>query len=162
MMEEIEYEDGTSKIEPLSRKGRGRKLMDQKANSVADIASILGSIGGPLGDGVGLRVEGKRGRCEEEKTISGERKEVVERKWVPGEEKSVVVEVRWKDLLDAEFARTWSENVIHDVLEGGSVESTYGEAVKAAEDARAAREENKRLVALEVAGDKKTPEQVTL
>jgi hypothetical protein len=115
MTEEIEYEDGTVKLQPLSRKGRGWKLVDQKANSVADMAEVLGRIGTVMGEEIGLRVKDE------------------------GEGKNVVVEVRWKDLLDAEFAHTWSENVIHDVLEGGRVESAYGEAVKAAEDATATR-----------------------
>lgn len=93
--------------------------MDQKANSVADMAAVLADISPPGGgdaiDGGMMVSEGKKGS-------------------------DVVVEVRWRDLLDAEFARTWPENVIHDVLEGGSVESAYGAAVKAAEETRAARE----------------------
>jgi hypothetical protein len=67
---------------PLTRKARGRRLCDQKANSVADMAAVL----------MGL---------EKEKL------EVAER---------LRVEVRWSDLLDAEFAETWSENVVHDMM----------------------------------------------
>lgn len=110
MVEEIEYEDGTSKIEVLSKKARGRKLMDQKANSVADMAAVLGEVG--------METEGEEKKEIEEGEQGGE---------------EVVVEVRWRDLTDAEFARTWPDNVLHDVLEGGNVESAYGEAIKAAE-----------------------------
>jgi hypothetical protein len=76
------------------------------------------------------------------------------------EDGKVVVEVRWRDLCDAEYAETWEGNVIHDVLEGGSVESTYGEAV-AAEAARAQAEEKKRVAALDKEG-KKAEVQTTL
>ena len=106
--------------------------MDQKANSVADIAHVLGNIGSAKGDEIGLVVAGKRGRWEDTKEF--DRKGKVVKKWVPHPEmKEVVVEVRWRDLQDAEFAETWEGNVIHDVLEGGRLESTYGEAIEAAE-----------------------------
>ena len=77
----------------LSKKLRGRKICDQKANSVADIAAVLehlefneGSEEAKRG-GIGLKGEG-----------TGEK-----------------VEVLWNDLNDAEFAETWSENVEHGV-----------------------------------------------
>jgi hypothetical protein len=63
--------------------------MDQKANTVADIASVLAKIGTEEGKEIGLVA--------------------------PLE--NVEVEVRWTNLLDAEFAPTWSDNVIHDRLE---------------------------------------------
>ena len=97
MVREVEYEDGSSRVEALSRRERGRKLMDQKANSVADMAVVLGGEGGEDG---------------------GER------------EGGVVVEVRWKDLLDAEFAETWPSTVVHDSLDGGSAGSAYGGLVQ--------------------------------
>jgi hypothetical protein len=136
MVEEIEDEDGKLKFKPLSKKDRGRKLMDQKANSVADMAVVLGDLGAE-GDGGGIVAEGK-GKGKE-----GEVKQA----------ENVVVEVRWKDLLDAEFARTWTDNVIHDSLGNGSVESAYGAAAEATADARAARN-------LQVDGEKK-PDQLT-
>lgn len=161
MVEEIEYEDGSTKTEPLSKKARGRKLMDQKANSVADISKILSSIGQPVGDEIGLLVDGKRGRWEEYKAVNEGVEEVTKKRWAQGA-KNVVVEVRWRDLLNAEFASGWPPNVIHDVLEGGGVESVYGEAVKAAEAARAERQEKKRLenqAKLESAVENKPEEQ---
>ena len=141
MFEEVTYNDGSTEIEMLSRKARGRKLMDQKANSVADIAHVLGSIGTAKGDGVGLAVEGKKGVWEEEEGVDKLGKSIVRRKWVPNPEaEKVVVEVRWRDLLDAEYAETWKGNVIHDMLERGGVESTYGDAVRAAEEAKRVEE----------------------
>ncbi|KAE9379304.1 hypothetical protein N431DRAFT_364400 [Stipitochalara longipes BDJ] len=76
-----------------SKKVRARKICDQKANSVADIAAVLGRLELQEGvdevktGGIGLQGEG-----------SGEK-----------------VEVLWNDLNDAEFAETWSENVEHGV-----------------------------------------------
>jgi hypothetical protein len=83
----------------ITRKERGRKLCDQKANSVADIAAVLGKIGTPEGEEIGLKgleVEGD------------------------GSAAAAQVEVKWSDLLDAQFAESWSENVIHDKLEWAS------------------------------------------
>jgi hypothetical protein len=133
MVEEIEYEDGTSKIEVLSKKARGRKLMDQKANSVADMAAVLGEVG--------METEGEEKKEIEEGEQGGD---------------EVVVEVRWRDLTDAEFARTWPDNVLHDVLEGGNVESAYGEAIKAAEAKLASEAETA------VATEKKPEGRVTV
>jgi hypothetical protein len=83
--------DGKKKL--TQKKKRGRKIMDQKANSVADIAAVLGKIGTKKGDAIGL-------------------KGVME-----GREDAHRVEIRWSDMLDAEFAETWSENVVHDTLD---------------------------------------------
>jgi len=82
---------GLQKLVP--KKKRGRKIMDQKANSVADIATVLRKVGTPEGDAIGLQ-----GTAE-------------------GLEDASRVEVRWSNLLDAEFAETWSENVVHDKLD---------------------------------------------
>ena len=63
----------------LSKKERGRKLCDQKANSVADLAAAL---------------------------------DIVKREAEIGE-----VVVSWTDIMDAEFAESWPENVSHWHLE---------------------------------------------
>ncbi|KAG0646792.1 hypothetical protein D0Z07_6311 [Hyphodiscus hymeniophilus] len=132
MMEEVEYKDGSSRMQPLTRRERGRKLMDQKANSVADMAVVLGT----LGDG-----EGEVGEGEEQAQVQKEGGDVV-------------VEVRWKDLVDAEYAETWPVSVIHDVLDGGSVGNAYGDAVRTAEESRA----SKPMLVEDAA--KKKPEQL--
>jgi len=88
--DEIRYnEDGKS----MSRKVRGRKICDQKANSVADIAAVLGQL--ELQEGV---EEVKKGGIGLHGEGSGEK-----------------VGVLWNDLNDAEYAETWSENVEHGV-----------------------------------------------
>lgn len=77
----------------VTKKKRGRQIMNQKANSIADIAAVLEKIGTPQGDAIGLTGN------------------------VPTREDATRVEVRWSDLVDAEFAKTWSENVVHDKLD---------------------------------------------
>lgn len=74
----------------IPRKKRGRQISDQKANTVADIATVLGKIGTPEGEAIGLK---------------------------SNPDTETPVEVRWTNVQDAEFAQTWSENVVHDTLE---------------------------------------------
>jgi hypothetical protein len=106
----------------ISRKERGRKICDQKANSVADIATVLGKIGTPEGEAIGLK------GFEEEREAAAELPKV---------------EVKWADLIDAHFAGTWPENVIHDKLEW---EAHQKEQAKLARERR--KNDPKRLLPL--------------
>lgn len=74
----------------MTRKQRGYKLMDQKANSIADMAEVLGRL---------WERDGSR-------EIGLERVAA-----------DVRVDVRWSNIADAEFAETWRGNVVHDRLE---------------------------------------------
>lgn len=90
--------------------------MDQKANSIADLAAVLN-----------LQKEG----WSEEHVKSKERqvkrvmtqKERGKKKWSrrdpegPPESGVEGVRVRWANLLDAEFAESWPEEVVHDALD---------------------------------------------
>jgi hypothetical protein len=138
--EEVGFEtqkgkDGEMKRVALSKRQRGRKLCDQKANSVADIAAVLARIGDEalmaeiaLGTKIKDRLKGwwvrelrLRRRAEEKAKKALARGEVVETtKEVKAEEgvekPPVIVEIKWRDMLDAEYAETWSENVVHDQL----------------------------------------------
>jgi hypothetical protein len=111
MTEEIEFENGKVRTQQLTKKKRGRKLMDQKANSVADMACVLGAIGTD-------KPWGTKGMED-----SGE---------------GTVVEIRWGNVADAEFAETWSGEVLHDVLPRGR-DVAYGEIIAAIEAERARR-----------------------
>lgn len=107
----------------ISRIELGRKLCDQKANSVADIATVLNKIGTPEGKEIGL------------KAFSSEAAE--------GSETVPQVEVKWSELVDAQFAESWSDNVIHDKL---SWEKHVKEMkARNSELRRATSRENKRL-----------------
>lgn len=99
----------------MGRKGRAKVLMDQKANSVADMAAVLllgqgeGTEEGN-GQGKGRRKggavmgggDGSRGSL-----VSGEGREVG---GVQG------VRIAWSNILDAQFAQTWPASVVHGDL----------------------------------------------
>lgn len=98
-------------------KKRGRVLMDQKANSVADLAAVLliqekGPDPKKVED-----AERKMKRVEKKRMMHG--KDSVKTtpvdlaKEMPGVEG---VMVRWANLLDAEYAEYWPEAVVHDDL----------------------------------------------
>ena len=102
----------------LPKKKKGKVLMDQKANSVADLAAVLKiQEKGPgrermerfkrakkafdrLKSSRAKKVEGKTGPMDVGKELKG----------VSG------VEVFWNDVSDAEFAPTWPQEVVHKVL----------------------------------------------
>lgn len=75
--------------------------MDQKANSVADIAAVLEN----LREKERVVPEVVNGRRVRLPSIGLKR-----------EGKGIKVEVLWRDLTDAEYAETWSDNVEHGVL----------------------------------------------
>ncbi|KAH8791451.1 transcriptional regulation of mitochondrial recombination-domain-containing protein [Hyaloscypha finlandica] len=81
------------KLQFRSTKLRGRLICDQKANSVADIAAVLGRL--ELQEGEEVMKKGGIG--------------------LKGEGTGAKVEVLWNNLNDAEFAETWSENIEHGV-----------------------------------------------
>ena len=98
----------------MSIKSRGRTLMNQKANSVADIAAVLKQQEIPPDwekeerkemmlrkDGRPLAKRGPGSKKFREPNVTGS---------VEG------VRIRWANILDAEFAETWPEGVLHDGL----------------------------------------------
>lgn len=110
--------EGKWKGSLLPKKRRGKVLMDQKANSVADLAAVLHLQGkGPSKKRI-LNAEIRRGRVETLKKQKGEDKVKKAPVDVASEMGGIEgVKVRWADILDAEFAKTWPEGVVHDVLE---------------------------------------------
>ncbi|RDL40452.1 uncharacterized protein BP5553_00431 [Venustampulla echinocandica] len=92
---ELEWDDSLMRDTEgklIPKKKRGRQLNDQKANSIADMAAVLGRLAQtPVIDAERIGIHGEG---------TGER-----------------VEVRWGQLPDAEFASSWTENVVHDQLE---------------------------------------------
>lgn len=91
--------------------------MDQKANSVADLAAVLLQQERPV-------EETSRGRGGKEKKKMGKGGGPNLLGTVEG------VRIRWADVLDAEFAATWPEAVVHDVL----ARSRYTAAFPAVEE----------------------------
>ena len=96
--------------------------MNQKANSIADMAAVLLLQSKPLtkeeverkrrmmrmdGRPLAKRGRGSKPRVADEASIE-----------VDGRTGSVQgVRIKWADILDAEFAETWPEEVLHEGLE---------------------------------------------
>lgn len=99
-----------------SKKKRGKILMDQKANSIADLAAVLAlQKQGPSQD----HVEEANRRADRVRLQKGRGKKAWRWKNPEGPVQGGVegVKVRWVNLLDAEFAAEWPEEVVHDGLE---------------------------------------------
>ena len=91
----------------LTRIERGRRLCDQKANSVADMAAALAAVT--------LRREVRKVEVEVEREGEGGGmvvEKVLREKTVS--EPLVRATVQWKDIFDAEFAGRWPKTVVHD------------------------------------------------
>ena len=102
--------------------------MDQKANSIADMAAVL-------------KLQ-KRGRSEEhdkrvEQRIrrvnllkSRGKKKYLRKDPQPPQEATVEgVTIRWTNLLDAEYAESWPEEVVHDSLATHRYTAAFPEAL---------------------------------
>ncbi|KAI9750038.1 MAG: glutamine-dependent NAD(+) synthetase [Chaenotheca gracillima] len=101
----------------LSMKQRGKKLMDQKANSVADMAATLWLQERAVGEWLAKKQEAEahdawlvqqarsKGRPAPKTVGKGFRIESLEG-----------IKIRWGDIHDAEFAESWPSAVIHDGL----------------------------------------------
>ena len=101
----------------MTMKERGKVLMDQKANTVADLAAVLlQQEAGPNA----YRVERAKKRLKRVEQLRKQKgADKVNRHPVDIEKELTGVEgviVRWANLLDAEFAERWPEEVVHDDL----------------------------------------------
>lgn len=107
---------GKHKGQLLGTKKRGKVLMNQKANSVADLAAVLLQQERPP---TAEQIEIFAGRIKLKNSLRKEKGQLeVKDHPVPAQELSGVdgVIVRWANMMDAEFARTWPRAVVHDEL----------------------------------------------
>lgn len=112
----ITEKEGPRKGQLLGTKNRGKVLMDQKANSVADLAAVLlQQEQGPTTEQI-ERSERRVKQVEKLRRQKGASK--VKKKPILAPELGGTegVMVRWANILDAEFAETWPVAVVHDVL----------------------------------------------
>ncbi len=116
-LELITETEGKNKGKLLSMKKRGKVLMDQKANSVADLAAVLLQQERPP---TGEQIERAEKRLKHKEKMRRQKgAEKVKGVPVLAPLMSGVdgIRVRWADPLDAELAETWPAAVVHDGLE---------------------------------------------
>ncbi|KAI3338938.1 transcriptional regulation of mitochondrial recombination-domain-containing protein [Ustulina deusta] len=89
----------------LTTRQRGRRLNDQRANTIADMAAVLGG----LGKGNKIVVEGAA-EGESVPAVSDEGKTLLQ------------ATVWWADALDRNYARKWTKNVTHELFEQAALE----------------------------------------
>ena len=114
----IREKEGKFEGSLMPKKKRGKILMNQKANSIADLAAVLQlQEEGPSEERI-LHAKSRRRRVENLKKQKGEDKVNKAPIDVASELKGVEgVKVRWADMLDAEFAEAWPAKVVHAGLE---------------------------------------------
>ncbi|OTA81914.1 hypothetical protein M434DRAFT_401189 [Hypoxylon sp. CO27-5] len=92
---------------PLSKHERGKKLNDQKANTIADMAAVLGGTG--KGNKIWMPItenpeELANLAADDEKNVKEDKQ---------GVKALVKTQVWWLDDQDRNFAESWSSNVSH-------------------------------------------------
>lgn len=137
----IKETEGKWKGSLLPKKRRGKVLMNQKANSVADLAAVLHLQElGPSEERI-VNAERRRRRVETLRKQKGEDKVKKAPIDVAREMGGVEgVRIRWANQLDAEFAETWPEVVDHGWLEKSRYTAAFP-AVEVVEDEEGRRDE---------------------
>jgi len=113
---ELEWKDSllydrdkeTGKLRTLTRVERGKKILEQKENAIADLAAVL------AGAGRGSRIS-KAMAPEDEKAGFRNRQAETE----GGPQTLAPATVHWANSIDKNYAMEWPENVTHGLLEGG-------------------------------------------
>lgn len=119
-------DDPTALIE---RKKRTRLLLDQKANSVADIAAVLKKQeeAGPVWDRAEEVVASNEPSKDKLKDSGQGRSRALINAWLLGKKDAAESEpvkpsgvegvtISWRNLFDAEFAESWPKAVVHSAL----------------------------------------------
>ncbi|KAL9609009.1 MAG: hypothetical protein Q9167_006195 [Letrouitia subvulpina] len=122
-----ETEDGPRKGQLMSTKKRGKVLMNQKANSVADMAAVLlmqekGPTEEQLEESKKRYNRITRLKAQGKKRLRRSQPQEVETGGVKG------VKIRWANLRDAEFAETWPQEVVHEGLKISGYTAAWPEA----------------------------------
>lgn len=105
-------EDGRT----LTTHERGRRLNDQRANTIADMAAVLGGLGkgnrivvGEPGEGAATSEAAVAAATDDGKTL-------------------VQATVWWVDALDRNYAKKWTKNVTHELFDDAVFEPTAANA----------------------------------
>ncbi|KAI0194159.1 transcriptional regulation of mitochondrial recombination-domain-containing protein [Astrocystis sublimbata] len=95
----------------LTKRQRGRKLNNQRANTIADMAAVLGG----LGKGNKIVVTGA--------AVAEDGAESQNPAGVEDEGKSLLqATVWWANVLDKNYARKWTKNVSHEIFEDATLQ----------------------------------------
>lgn len=108
----------------IPKKKRGRKICDQVANSVADIAYVLGrlKLEKPENNEEQKKIEESPGTTSESLLVTESDSSTLLSKPPPGgiglvgEGKGLPIQIHWKDIRMTEWAESWSDNVEHGAL----------------------------------------------
>ena len=103
----------------MTTKERGRVLMDQKANTVADLAAVLHQDEeGPREESAKHKERSKKfwDRVNRQKTEAGKPPTKKHPNLVLGPTVDGV-RIRWADIRDAAYADPWPQSVVHYTLE---------------------------------------------
>lgn len=133
--------EGKWKGSLLPKRRRGQVLMNQRANSIADLAAVLElQKSGPSDERI-VNAERRRRRVETLKRQKGEDKVKKAPIDVASEMGGVEgVSIRWANPLDKEFAEAWPEGVYHGDLEKSRYTAAFP-AVETIEDENGVRHE---------------------
>jgi hypothetical protein len=127
--------DETSK-RTLTKRERGHRLNDQRANTVADIAAVLGGLG--KGNKIVVSTADATEGESRDASVTGEGQAQTQaqgEELVKTEDGKTLVQatVWWSNALDRNYAKAWPKNVRHELFEEAVLEPN---AAKLALDAK--------------------------
>ncbi|KAI1302586.1 transcriptional regulation of mitochondrial recombination-domain-containing protein [Xylaria venustula] len=119
----------------LTTHERGARLNDQRANTIADMAAVLGGLG------KGNKIVVKKEEKEEE---AAEKSADAAVPAVTDEGKTLFpATVWWTDILDRNYAQKWTKNVSHEIFDEAMLEPTKtGQSTPQIEDEEYGEEED--------------------
>ena len=115
----ITIKEGEHAGKLMKTRQRGKVLMDQKANSVADLAAVL------LQDEQGPTEESAKHKERSKRFWDRVNRQKVEAGKTPTQKRPNLslgpivdeVRIRWANIMDAHYAEKWPESVVHHTLE---------------------------------------------
>lgn len=118
-IELITIKEGDDAGKLMKIKQRGKVLMDQKANSVADLAAVL------LQDEVGPTDESMKHKERSKRFWDRVNRQKIEAGKPPTQKRPSLslgpvvsgVRIRWANIMDAHYAEKWPGSVVHHTLE---------------------------------------------
>lgn len=153
-LHELYWEDSllyNKEGKPLNRHERGRKINDQRINTIADMAAILG------GQGKGNKIWQKVTEDPKELAILDVGEDTIVRDEDGVVKARVKAEVWWTDIQNHKHARSWTSNVTHYRFEDAALEKLLDEGTE--EENEKGDEEEDREEDQESAPEKSDPKQ---